>query len=196
MALSGSTIRKQTFRKKLQGIDQAEVSRFLEDIAADIDKLSVENLALNRKTAELETQLKDFRSVEKALQQTLMQAQESTARSIEQARKEAQLIIQDAEMKGAGIVEKSKSELASIKEQISILSAKRDSLVSRLRLLLTSELDTVNALDPGDAADAPAGTEPAAPGAHAGDRPGEPDRPDRPDRIAEIDDIVKSLDQP
>jgi cell division initiation protein len=193
MALSGSTIRKQTFRKKLQGVDPAEVARFLEEVAADADRLASENAALSRKTAELETQLKDYRSVEKALQQTLMQAQESTARSIEQARREAQLIIQDAEMKGAAIVEKSKSELGALREQISILSAKRDSLVSRLKMLLTSELEMVNSLDPGDEpadASGPAGQ----PGQGAADPAGAPN--DRSVRPGDIDDIVKSLDEP
>jgi cell division initiation protein len=184
MALNGSAIRKQTFRKKLQGIDQAEVARFLDEIGAGVDSLLAENAELSRRTAELETQLKDFRSVEKALQQTLMQAQDSTARSIEQARREAQLIIQDAEMKGAGIVEKSKNELSALKEQITILAAKRDSLVSRLKMLLTSELDAVNAFDAVDGgAGAPAGADPAA---AAGDRSARPD---------DIEDIVKSLDQ-
>jgi cell division initiation protein len=180
MALNGSAIRKQAFRKKLQGIDQAEVTRFLDEVAADVDRLTAENAELSRAAAELETQLKDFRSVEKALQQTLIQAQDATARSIEQARREAQLIIQDAEMKGAAIVEKSRQEHSALKEQITILAARRDSLVSRMKMLLTSELDMVNALEGGDP---PAGAETSA----AAD-----DRSARPD---DIEDIVKSLGQ-
>jgi cell division initiation protein len=183
MGLNGSAIRKQAFRKRLQGIDPSEVARFLDEVAADVDRLAAENAELSRRAAELETQLKDFRSVEKALQQTLMQAQDSTARSIEQARKEAQLIIQDAELKAAGIVEKSRSDLAAMKEQVTILSAKRESLVARLRTLLTSELDMVNALETADA---------AGPGAGADTAPPSDDRSARPD---DIDDIVKSLDQ-
>jgi cell division initiation protein len=180
MALNGSVIRKQAFRKKLQGIDPAEVARFLDEVASDLDRLSAENAELSRTAAGLETQLADFRSVEKALQQTLMQAQDATARSIEQARREAQLIIQDAEMKGAAIVENSRRELAALKEQITILSARRDSLVSRMKMLLTSELDMVNALEGGDP---PAGGD-ASPAAE--------ERSARPD---DIEEIVKSLGQ-
>jgi cell division initiation protein len=181
MALNGTAIRKQTFRKKLQGFDQAEVARFLDEAAAEVDRLAAENADLSRRVTEAETQLKDFRSVEKALQQTLLQAQDSTARSIEQARKEAQLIIQDAEMKGAGIVERSRGELAGLKEQITVLAAKRESLVSRLRTLLASELDMVNALEPADAPRAFSGADgPSSAG----------------EGSTEIDDIVKSLDKP
>ena len=188
MPLNGSAIRKQTFRKKLQGIDQAEVSRFLEEVAAELDRLLSENADLSRRVTEAETQLKDFRSVEKALQQTLMQAQDSTARSIEQARREAQLIIQDAEMKGAGIVEKSRGELSTLKEQITILSAKRESLVSKLRMLLTSELEMVDSLEGGEPAPPAAPPGPEAP--HAGGQ-----APPQADQ-ATIDDIVNSLDKP
>lgn len=183
MTLNGSAIRRHAFRKKLQGFDPAEVARFLEEVAAEIDRLAADNAGLERKTAELETQLKDFRSVEKALQQTLAQAQDSTARAIEQARKEAQLIIQDAEMKGAQIVEKSRGELAALKEQVTILAAKKDSIVGRLRMLLTSELETVKALE---ASDGPART---------ADAEGADEARDRPAGSDEIDEIVRSLDR-
>jgi cell division initiation protein len=170
MQTNGSVIRKQTFAKKFQGLDQAEVSRFLEEVAADFDRLLAENAELSRKVTELETSLKDFRSVEKALQQTLVQAQDSTARAVDNARKEAQLIIQDAELKGAQIVDKSRNELSVLKEQITILGAKKESIVARLKMLLHSELELVKALEAGEAPERPTGA------------------------ATEIDDIVRSLD--
>ncbi len=180
MQMNGMVIRKQTFRKKFQGLDQAEVSRFLEEVASDFDHLQAENAELSRQVTELSTQLMDFRSVEKALQQTLIQAQESTAKAVDHARKEAQLIIQDAEVKGSQLIERSRNELTSLKEQITILGAKKESIVTRLKMLLHSELELVRALE--------AGNEP--------DRP----RPDgapaeREERSSEIDEIVRGLDE-
>ncbi len=179
MQINGSVIRRQTFRKKLQGFDQTEVSQFLEEVAGDFDRLQAENAELSRKVTELETQLKDFRSVEKALQQTLIQAQDSTAKAVDNARKEAQLIIQDAELKGAQIIDKSRNELTALKEQVTILGAKKESIVARLKMLLHSELELVRALETGD--------EPA--------RPPKDETPRQQDtRTSEIDEIMKSLD--
>ncbi len=180
MQMNGMVIRKQTFRKRLQGVDQAEVARFLEEVASDFDRLQAENAELSRQVTELGTQLKDFRSVEKALQQTLIQAQDSTAKAVDHARKEAQLIIQDAELKGSQLIERSRNELMSLKEQITILGAKKESIVSRLKMLLHSELELVRALEAGNEPPAPPAD--GAPAARRG-------------RSAEIDEIVRGLDE-
>ncbi len=180
MQMNGMVIRKQTFRKRLQGVDQAEVARFLEEVASDFDRLQSENADLARQVTELGTQLKDFRSVEKALQQTLIQAQDSTAKAVDHARKEAQLIIQDAELKGSQLIERSRNELTSLREQISILGAKKESIVARLKMLLHSELELVRALE--------AGTDPPQPAADGAPAP-------REGRASEIDDIVRGLDE-
>ena len=179
MQLSSGAIRKQSFRKKFQGFDPAEVSAFLEEISGEFDRLEKENIALSQKAVELETQLKDFRSVEKALQQTLIQAQDSTAKNVEHSRKEAQLIIRDAEMKAARIVEKSRNALTVLREQITILGAKKESIVARLKMLLNSELDLVKALEVNEN---PAGAPPSE------------EDPKEEGKVTEIDDIVKSLD--
>lgn len=179
MQLSAGAIRKQKFRKKIQGLDAGEVSAFLEEVAGEFESLEQEHDSLSRKTLELETQLKDFRSVEKALQQTLAQAQDSTAKAVEHARKEAQLIIQDAEMKAAQIVEKSRNDLTVLREQITILGAKKESIVVRLKMLLNSELELVKALEVDEKP--PAGRRDTENTKRQGDVP-------------EIDDIVRSLD--
>jgi len=181
MPVNGSVMRKQTFKKKLQGFDQAEVTRFIDAVASDVDRLLAENADLLKKVTELETQLADFRSVEKALQQTLQQAQDSTAMAIDQARKEAQRMIQEAELKGAQIVEKSRGDLTTLKEQVTILAAKKESIVGRLKMLLHSELELVKSLESGDEPVRPQAEEP--PPREAG-------------RSSEIDDIVRSLDEP
>ncbi|HLB00781.1 MAG TPA: DivIVA domain-containing protein, partial [Bacteroidota bacterium] len=136
---------------------------------------------LSRRVSELETRLEDARSVETMLGQTLEQARDSSAKAVEHARKEAQLIILDAEQRAAHILDKSKNDLMSLREQVTILGAKKASIVSRLKMLLHSELELVRALDAGDdPGEASDGSEDAVAG-------------DKRDS-SEIDDIVKSLD--
>ncbi len=57
------------------------------------------------RVVELETQLKDYKQIEKTLQQTLFQAQEVTSRTYESARSEADTIVREAEGRATGIVE-------------------------------------------------------------------------------------------
>ncbi len=144
--MTSNEIRNKDFAKRFRGVDPDEVEAYLEEVAAAFDQAQQDSNALKLKIAELEGKLHDYTSVEKALQQTFMQAQETSGKAIESARKEAQLIIQEAEMKASQIVEKARTDLISLKEQLTIFKAKKEAIVSRLRMLLNSELDLIKAL--------------------------------------------------
>lgn len=180
MEMNGTTIRARTFRTRLRGDDHAEVAAFLGEVAAEVDRLRAENEEFSRRASELERRLEDFQSVEQALRQSLTRAQEEGPRAVEQARREAGLIIQDAELKAGQIVDRSRSDLTALKEQITILGARKDSILSRLKMLLHSELELVRALETDeDLRRAP--TDPSAP---AGER-----------SSPEIDEILRGLDR-
>ncbi len=147
MKLTSIDIKKQEFKKVLRGYDPIEVDTFLGMIAEELDELQRTNKDLQNKLTEAQTQLQDYKSMEKTLQATLMQAQEVSSKSIENAKKEGQLIIQDAELKATQILEKARSENTRLKEEIEILKAKKNTLAGRLKLLLTSELELIKALE-------------------------------------------------
>jgi cell division initiation protein len=153
MKYTGSEIRKRTFKTKLHGYDIAEVTTFLNYIAAEWETLVGQNTQMKEKIVEAETKVKDYVAMEKAIQQTFMQAQETSGKAIENARKEEQLIVHEAELKAAQLLEKARTDLLALKENISILHAKKDSLITRLRMLLTSEMDTLKMLDTDEGVD-------------------------------------------
>jgi cell division initiation protein len=147
MGLSISEIRSHKFRTKFSGLDPAEVSAFLSRIADELSEARKNNDDLSKKVLEFETRLKDYQSIEKALQQTLMQGQETAGKTVEIARKESQLILQEAEIKSAQILEKARTDLNLLNEQITILKAKKNSIGARLKMVLKSELDLIKALE-------------------------------------------------
>ncbi|HZY09766.1 MAG TPA: DivIVA domain-containing protein [Bacteroidota bacterium] len=147
MKVTPLDIKKQQFTKVFRGFDPSEVNAYLDILAMELEEWQKHIKELTQKNIELETHLKDYRSVEKAMQQTFMQAQETSGKAIENARREAQLVLQEAEGKAAQIVDKARNELTSLKEQITILKAKKDSIITRLKMLLNSELDLIKALE-------------------------------------------------
>jgi cell division initiation protein len=179
MSLLPSEITRATFRRTFRGYDAAEVAAYLTMLRSQVQELVDRNVSLERRCADLDTQLAACRSVEQALQQTVLQAQDSSARAVETARREAQLIIQEAELKAAQIVKKAQTDLTAVKERLAILRSKRDTLVARLTMLLQSELDLIRALEVDDDPDAEPGGEPDSLMAKA---------------RAEIEEIVKSLE--
>ena len=149
MKITPLDVRKQEFKKVMRGYDSVEVDTFMEMVAAELEEALKQQKDARERIIELETQLKDYRQIEKTLQQTLLQAQEATGRTYESARRESEVIIREAESKGAKIVEQANSNLARINNELMRLASRKDSLIGRLRVLLSSELDLLKTLDMG-----------------------------------------------
>jgi cell division initiation protein len=149
MKLTPIDIRKQEFKKVMRGYDPVEVDTFMDMVANEFENLLKEHKEIRDRTVETETQLKDYRQIEKALQATLLQAQETTGKSYEAARKEAELILRDAEMKGAKIVEQANTDLVRMTSELTQLQGRRETLLAKLRLLLNAELDLLKVFDTG-----------------------------------------------
>lgn len=147
MKITPNEIRKQKFKTRFQGYDPAEVNSFLNVVSNELEDAVKQNKSMMEKIITLEADLKNYRNIEKLLHETLMQAQETSSKAIENARKEAQLHLQETEIKASNILDKARNDLTSLKEQIIILKAKKDSIVSRLKTLLQSELELIKALE-------------------------------------------------
>ncbi|MBN1398814.1 MAG: DivIVA domain-containing protein [Bacteroidetes bacterium] len=147
MKVTPLEIKHQEFKKTMRGYDTIEVDTFLEMLSNELEDMIRENRAQKDKIIELETQLSDYKNIERSLQQTFIQAQETSGKSIENSKREAEIIIKEAEVKASQIVEKARLDFAHIKEEISQLKARKESVVSKLKVLLSSELNLLRALD-------------------------------------------------
>ena len=149
MKLTPLDIKKQEFKKVMRGYDPVEVDTFMDMMSREVEDLLKQQKEARDKQIELETQLKDYRQIEKSLQQTLLQAQEASGKTYESARREAELIVREAEGKAAKIVEQAQSDLGRLNNEMEQLRARKESLIGRLRVLLSSELDLINTLEMG-----------------------------------------------
>lgn len=149
MKLTPLDVRKQQFKKLMRGYDPVEVDTFLEMVAVDMEEMIKQLKEARDKEVHLDTQLTDYKQIEKTLQQTLMQAQEATGKTYEAARREAEMIIKEAESRAAAILDAGNREMAKLNNEIAELKVRRESLVGRLRVLLSTELDLIKTMDLG-----------------------------------------------
>jgi len=147
MKITPLEIKRQQFKKVMRGYDPVEVDTFLDMLSHELEDVLSRNKEFKDKLIEMETQLKDYKNMEKTLQQTLLQAQETSGKEIDNSRKEATLIVQEAELKASQIVDKARMDFARMKEEISNLKARKETILSRLKVLLTSEVDLIKALE-------------------------------------------------
>jgi cell division initiation protein len=147
MKLTPLDIKKQEFKKVLRGYDSVEVDAFLDTLSGEFADLQRQIKEMREQAIESEVQLRDFKQKERDLQQVLMQAQENSSRTIENARKEGELIIQESELKANQILDHARMEVMRAKEEVTNLRAKKEALISRLKVLLNSEVELIKALE-------------------------------------------------
>ena len=147
MMITPLEIKRQQFKKVMRGYDPVEVDTFLDMLSHELEEVLSKYKESRDKIIELETQLKDYKNMEKTLQLTLIQAQETSGKEIANSRKEATLIVQESELKASQIVDKARGDFSRMKEEIANLKARKESIVSRLKVLLTSEVDLIRALE-------------------------------------------------
>ncbi len=151
MKLTPLDIRKQEFKKTLRGYDPIEVQTFLDMVAEEFETLQEESKRLNRRVVELETKLKDYQETEKNLRETLLNVQEVKKQSEEHSRRQADLIIKEAELKALEIVETARKQARQMRDEVNLLRTQKESFINRLRQILVSQIELLSVLEMDDA---------------------------------------------
>ena len=140
-------IKKQTFKKVIRGFDPIEVETFLEMISEEFEYLIKEKNNLSDDVLKLKTQLQDYQEVEKTFKESLMNAQQTMNQSRENSKREATLIIKEAEIRAEKTIEIAKKQLIDMKNELMIIKAQKDSFAKRLGHLLESQLELLKVLE-------------------------------------------------
>jgi len=127
-------IRQQQFTVRMfRGFDVQEVDTFLEDLAEDYETLLKENQLLKEQLQTLEERARGVEDRERILQETLVTTQRLTEDMKESARREAALLVREAELSGEKMVEAARASEASIQAEIAALKRMRRQLAEALR---------------------------------------------------------------
>jgi cell division initiation protein len=127
-------IRQQQFTVRMfRGFDVQEVDTFLEDLAADYEALLKENSLLKEQLQALEERTRGLEDREKVLQETLMTTQRVVEEMKENARREASLLVREAELQSEKIVDAGRASEAMIQNEIAQLKRTRRQLAEALR---------------------------------------------------------------
>ncbi|HEX9405987.1 MAG TPA: DivIVA domain-containing protein [Thermoanaerobaculia bacterium] len=135
-------IQKQTFARKLKGFDPAEVRGYLQMVAEEIERLVRDVDRLSRENAMLREDLDDHNQRERILKDTLLSAQKVSEEVKSNARKEAELIVKDAELLSDRLVSQAMSRVADLERTIQDLKVERRAARNKLQ----ATLDTIQQL--------------------------------------------------
>jgi cell division initiation protein len=138
MRISALDIRQQQFsRRMFRGLDAHEVGAFLEDVAEDYESVVKENALLKEQLAALEERSRNITEHERTLQDTLVTTHRLTEEMKGAAKREAEMIVRDAELRVDKVLEEARGEEARIKQELVSLKRLRRQLIEELRGTLT-----------------------------------------------------------
>ncbi|HSK78768.1 MAG TPA: DivIVA domain-containing protein [Thermoanaerobaculia bacterium] len=128
MALTPLEIQKMRFSQKMRGFDPTEVEGFLSVVAEDLSNRVAQAEKLERENRYYKQRLEETEAREHQLQQTLLRAQKVSDDLMENARREAELMVKEAELMADRIVQQAIEQSARIDGKISELKTARREL--------------------------------------------------------------------
>ena len=133
MRITPHDIRQQQFTVRMfRGFDPPEVDAFLEDVADDYETLLKENALLKEQIVTHEERSRGVLEREKSLQEVLVTTQRLVEEMKAAAKREAELIVREAELRGEKVMEAARGEEAKIRVEIQSLKRLRRQLVEDL----------------------------------------------------------------
>jgi cell division initiation protein len=129
-------IQNQDFKKSFRGFNIQEVKQFLFSIAETMDQMLEENQNLRQEVTTLKQSVFEWREREKILKDTLITAQQLKQEVEKNAKREAQLLVQEGQIQAETIVDQARQRLGQADVQLRDLSRIRNELFSELSLSL------------------------------------------------------------
>ena len=140
-------VRRYEFGRVLRGYDPDRVDQFREQVAEELERLTRINTELEQKARTLHDQLKSFRDRDKALNEALVTAQQLRSEIREQAERESQLIIREAQSQAEGIVAGAQHEIRRVDEELAALDRSRRNYLAQLRVFIERQLAEIQAAE-------------------------------------------------
>jgi cell division initiation protein len=140
MRITPLDIQQKQFPMRFRGFDVEEVYAFLEVVREQMEDLLRENALLKEQVQRAENQIKEYRDMETTLRETLMTAQQMVEDYKTNARKEAELLIKEADLKADSLVKEAQERVVKIHEDIVDLKGIRRHFKEELKRLIESHL--------------------------------------------------------
>lgn len=125
MQITPLDIQQQKFKTRIRGFDVREVDAFLEQMANSFEAFQRTYKDLQEEVRRLELEIRGYRKREETFKRALLNSQKVLDQMKDNARKSAELIIAEAEVKAEKILNKAHNRLAQLHEDITELKRQR-----------------------------------------------------------------------
>jgi len=134
--LSALDIKKKEFEQKMRGYDVEEVRKFLDEVSKEFDLLVRDEISLEDELEETKKKLSHYIGLESTLEKTLLAAQQTAIKMEEQAKKEAELILQEARLERDKMLREIPMEIERARGETIRLHAEYEATLARMKSMM------------------------------------------------------------
>lgn len=141
MKITSMEITNKEFKKVIRGYNIDEVDEFLDKIAEGYEALYKENSSLKEKVLNFEEKVAHYNKMENTIQNTLLLAQNASDQARENAKKESELILKNANDTAQKIIDKAHSDVIHINDEFERMKQEFSKFRTKFRSFMESQLE-------------------------------------------------------
>jgi DivIVA domain-containing protein len=140
-------VRTQEFVGALRGYERAQVDHFKLQVAEELERLTRDRMQAEERLRSAQEQLKVFRERERAMNDALVAAQQLREDSREQAEREAELVLKEAQAEARRIIAQAQQDEVSVRARADSAARQFTAYVAGFRSLLQRQLTELDVLE-------------------------------------------------
>ena len=136
MKITPIEIQQQQFKVRFRGFDVKEVDKFLEQMTDTFELLQQENENAQNEIRRVKLESQGYKEREETFKRAMLNSQKVLDEMKENARKSAELIVANAELKAEKILNRAHKRLAQLHEDIAELKRQRMQIEVQIRSII------------------------------------------------------------
>ncbi|MCI1943720.1 DivIVA domain-containing protein [Clostridium luticellarii] len=141
MHINAVEITNKEFKKSLRGYNIDEVDEFLDKIAEDYESLQKENSFIKEKLQSVEDKINHYNKMENTIQNTLLLAQNASEQAKENAKRESEFILKNANDAAQKIIDKAHSDVIQINDEFERVKQEFGKFRTKFRNFMKTQLE-------------------------------------------------------
>lgn len=140
MKLTPIDVQQQQFRRSFRGYERREVDSFLDLVSGQMSELSRDNNEMRAELRSLQRELDEHRDREETLREAMLTAQRAIDEIREVAKKEAQLVVTESELRAEKILHSAHGRVTKLVDDINELRRQRRRALEEMRGILNTHV--------------------------------------------------------
>ena len=147
MKLTPMDINNKEFKKGLRGYNSEEVDEFLDEVVENYEEIYKENAALKEKLANLTEKVEYYSNIENTIQNTLLLAQNAAEQAKSSAKKEAELMVKNANETAQKVLDKAHNDVIVINDEYEKVKQEFTKFRSKYKNFLNTMMETFDDME-------------------------------------------------